>query len=168
MLIDICMCLGIGSLFWLIFLFFNMPYFIESSIDNPFTETKYFPIGTWIFIIVFFIIGIFYTPYNKQFDVEKLVVQSECNLNNILTLANNINEKAIVKTEDDRIIVDVANFSQSTITSGVYVSYVNEVNRYNKELAEFKVKSKRSIMNILIFGWYPEIPESLKYIKIKF
>jgi len=162
------MCLGIGSLFWLIFFFASLIHWVEKNIDNPFTETKYFPIGTMLFIVVFFIIGIFYTPYNKQFDVEKLVVQSECNLNNILTLANNINEKAVVRTENDRIIIDVANFSQSTITSEVYVSYVNEVNKYNQELAEFKVKSKRSIINILIFGWYPEIPESLKYIKIKF
>lgn len=144
-----------------------MPIYIQNDIDNPFTEIKWFPIITIIIVIMCIIGSILSTPYYKQIEIENLKVKYEYNLNNILNLANSMNEKIIIKTENDRLIIDVANLSQSTITSSIYIDYVKNVNQYNEQLAEFKVKCRKGFMNKLYYGLYPELPEDIKYIKIK-
>lgn len=102
-----------------------------------------------------------------KIDAEKLKVQYECNLNNTLTLAQNMNEKVVVRNEMDKVIVDVANLSQSSITSSVYSSYVSNVNMFNEQLAEYSVISKRTVGNVLMWGFKYRLDPEVKYIKIK-
>jgi hypothetical protein len=167
MIVDFLIGFVVAFVVWLVFLFCCIPVFMEGNIDNPFTETKWFPIITAIILLVCIVGSILSVPYQKQIDIENLKVKYDYNLGNVLNLANSMNEKVIIKTENDRIIIDVANLSQSTITSSVYIDYVNQVNIYNKELAEFKVKSRKGFMNKLYYGLYPELPDDIKYIKIK-
>jgi hypothetical protein len=100
-------------------------------------------------------------------EINSLKVSYNYGLDNLLYLSNTINEKAVVKTEHDKLIIDVANLSQSTKASSVYVSYVNNVNRYNHKLAEEQSKRFDSIVCKMKYGWLVPIPEELRYILIR-
>jgi hypothetical protein len=163
---DVVIGLLVSLVVGLIFTLFCIPYFTWKDIDNPFAETKWYAPIIAIIIITCIVGGVFTTYFSKTEELEKLRVSANYNVQNILTLANNLNEKAVVKTTNNEIIVDVANFSQSTITSDVYKQYVVAINTYNATLAEFKVRCKPGLIYRIYYGVYPDLPEDLKYIKI--
>lgn len=133
--------------------------------ENP-VATGFKRIFLGVFLITF---GCFsFYDYSNQYEVNAQVKTSyEYSLENILILANSMNEKVAFKAVGRRLIVDVANMSQSSKTSNVYISYVNDVETYNKALTDITVRCDRSFRSILSYGFLPPVPEGIKFIKIK-
>lgn len=143
----------------------------ESKITKMFFGSKISKIFYIIVIISIIGFSLYITFANVYIEsikeINSLKVSYNYGLDNLLYLSNTINKKAVVKTEHDKLIIDVANLSQSTKASSVYVSYVNNVNRYNHKLAEEQAKRFDSIVCKMKYGWLVPIPEELRYILIR-
>lgn len=157
-----CLIVLVGSLIGIL-------VFIVMGCGDPedFFGNKILKLIAIFILLASCIVGPISNYYTTMIDLEKLSSDYEYNLNNILTLARQINEKVVIKTAGDRIIIDVANLSQSTITSNVYISYVDSANKYNNQFAEYKVKCSKGFFRTLAYGFYAELPSNLKYIQIK-
>jgi len=145
--------------------------FHESDYDRdkrPEKRLKVIAVIMFIIPTIMICAAMTFTDYASKIpEIADLRTDAKYSLNNILILANSMNEKVIVKIDNDKLIVDVANMSQSSKTSDVYISYVNNVNSYNTKLSALRAKGERTWVNILYYGFYPPISDELKFIQIK-
>lgn len=117
-----------------------------------------------IFLTLFFYVG-FYE--STRINVEKLYAQQNNILLNYKTLVLNMNKVAIVKQENDSIIIDLANMKQSTNTSQAFATWVSEANAYNLLLAGEKGKREMGFFGKLWYCWRVPLRNDIKYIEVK-
>ena len=86
---------------------------------------------------------------------------------NYKTLVLNMNKIAVVDHSKDKIIIDLANFKQSTNTSEVFKNWVATANEFNIFLAQEKAKRQIGFFGHLWYGWRYPINENLKFIEVK-
>ena len=121
-----------------------------------------------IILLIFSFYYIYSSAYLESIkDIYKLKASYHYNMGNFLHLSNTINEKAVIKEVSDKVIIDVANFSQSTRASEAYTDYVQRVSAYNWHLADSEAIRYDSIISRLVNGWLCPIPKDIKYISIK-
>lgn len=120
-------------------------------------------------IVMIFLTLVFYVGFyeSTRIDVEKLYAQQNNILLNYKTLVLNMNKVAVVKQENDSIILDLANMKQSTNTSQAFATWVSEANAYNLLLAEEKGKREMGFFGKLWYCWRAPLRSDIKYIEVK-
>lgn len=113
-------------------------------------------------------IGSYYVYYDmSRIDVEELYTKQNNILLNYKTLTLQMNRIAIVKTQYDKLLIDVANLNQSSNVSSAFNKWVESANNYNLELAQQKAKREIGFIGKLWYGWRVPLKPELKYIEIK-
>jgi len=100
-------------------------------------------------------------------EVEEMKAQQINILSNYRTLAQQLNQVAVVKTNGDKILVDLPNAYQSTNASKAAESWIDSANKFNKDLAHEIGIRKMNWMGKLWYGWRCPLDKELRYIEIK-
>jgi hypothetical protein len=104
---------------------------------------------------------------STRVDVYDLEAIQQNIMFNYKTLTLNMNKVAVVKYDTNKIIVDFANFKQSTNTSEALIAWVSNANEFNRSLAREKAKREGGVFSKLWYGWRYPLSNTLKFIEVK-
>ena len=144
---------------------------VVCSVDDLDTDgIKYLLVTLSVLVSVFLgTVGVYGTAYATSGEnIAELKSQYNNNLNNLRTIALSLNRQVIVTTNNEKLLIDVANLKQSTKTSDVFLSYVQQVNQYNTELELQKVRRTPGFFFKMWYGWKMPLTAELKTVTIKF
>ncbi len=127
-------------------------------------------LGKFCFIASLLVLAVFSTislacyASNKK-DLVLLQLDNEVNIPNQINMVKTLNSKVMLHTDNTHLIVDVANMGQSAKNTDEWRDLVRTINKYNKDLLDYKFAQDHVIQNWIVNGPAPS-PGDLKYIKL--
>ncbi len=104
--------------------------------------------------------------YSNGMKIAELQRNLDYDLPNLLTFLNGLDSKVLVKTENTRLIIDVANQGQSVVNTEQWKNLVDFVNGYNREYMEQLYMRQHPVISTINGGFFPRDMGQLKYVKL--
>ena len=121
------------------------------------------PLIIYVIIISLIQVG-FYTHNSYSFaDVETTL---NYNIPNKIQLLNKLKNIVVVKSDNNNLIIDVANAGQSAKNTETWIQFSDEINNYNKTYTKINWYEDNPFLAFITYGAMPTPPSDLKFVRL--